>query len=328
MPAGVGVTVDLNLHLVRYLAAVIDEGHFGRAAERLYISAPSLSQQVRKLERALGVELVDRSAHPVRPTPAGERFLAEARDALAAADRAVAALEAHRHELATTLRVGFITGAVGRFTPHVFDELRREVPDVSVRLMELPWPQQASAVRDGVVDAALVRPPITEAAGLRLDVVRHEARVVALPVTHRLAAHAEVSLTDLDGEVHVTYDEADPAWVRWGACDPRPSGAPVRYGPSVRTIDELLEVVATGQAVAITGAFVDGCHRHPEVTLVPVAGAEPCPISLCTRTDDSSPLVAALRRAVHRLRANDPTQPSSSREPQPEAVPVPTRSDR
>lgn len=312
--------MDLNLHLVRYLAAVIDEGHFGRAAERLYISAPSLSQQVRKLERALGVELVDRSAHPVRPTPAGERFLAEARDALAAADRAVAALEAHRHELASTLRIGFITGAAGTFTPRILDELRNEVPDVSVRLMELPWPQQASAVREGVVDAALVRPPITEAAGLRLDVVRHEARVVALPVTHRLAARAEVSLTDLDGEVHVTYDEADPAWVRWWACDPRPSGTPVRYGPSVRTIDELLEVVATGQAVAITGAFVNGCHSHPEVTFVPVTGVEPGPLSLCTRADDSSPLVAALRRAVSRLRANNPTEPGSPSEPQPGAV--------
>ncbi|MGW0828134.1 LysR family substrate-binding domain-containing protein [Streptomyces sp. NPDC002845] len=119
------------------------------------------------------------------------------------------------NELATTLRVGFITASAGPFTPRMLDELRREVPDVSVRLTELPWPQQALAVREGVVDAALVvRPPITEAAGLRLEVVRHEARVVALPVTHRLAARAEVSLTDLDGEPHVTSDEADPAWVR------------------------------------------------------------------------------------------------------------------
>ena len=69
--------MDLNLHLVRYLIAVLDEGHFGRAAARLYVSGPALSQQIRSLERKLGVTLVDRSAHPVAPTDAGRRFLPE-----------------------------------------------------------------------------------------------------------------------------------------------------------------------------------------------------------------------------------------------------------
>ncbi|MEU5847925.1 LysR family transcriptional regulator [Saccharopolyspora shandongensis] len=307
--------MDLNLHLVRYLVAVVDAGHFGRAAELLYVSAPALSQQVRKLERALGVELVDRSAHPVRPTPVGERFLAEARPALAAADRAVAAVEAHRRELAATLRIGFMSASAGPHTRHVLEELRREVPSVLVRLVELAWPQQASAVRDGIVDAALVRPPISDVTGLRFDVVHHEPRVVALPVTHRLAAHEAVELADLDGETHVTDDEADPAWVRWWACDPRPDGTPVRYGPSARTMDELLEAVASGQAVAITGGFAADRYRHPEVTFVPVTDVEPCPISLCTRASDRSALVAALRRAVCRPNAKDPTLLGSASEP-------------
>jgi len=155
------------------------------------------------------------------------------------------------------------------------EQLRGEVPGAFVQLVELSWPQQASAVRDGIVDASLVRPPIADAAGLRLDVVRHEPRVVALPVTHRLAAFTELAFTDLDGEPHVTDDEADPAWVHWWACDPRPSGIPVRCGPSVRTMDELLEVVAAGEAVAITGAFVADSYRHPEVTFVPITDVEP-----------------------------------------------------
>jgi DNA-binding transcriptional LysR family regulator len=295
--------MDLNLHLVRYLVAVVDEGHFGRAAEKLYISAPALSQQVRKLEHTLGVELIDRSAHPVRPTTAGHRFLAEARHALAAADRAVAAVEAHRRELAATLRLGFITASAGPRIRHLIDELRREVPDVSVQRVELAWPQQASAVCDGVVDAALVRPPIADTTGLRLDVVHHEPRIVALPLTHRLATREAVELADLDGETHVTGDEADPSWVRWWACDPRPSGVPVCYGPSVRTMDELLETVAAGQAIAITGGFVANGYRHPEVTFVPITDVEPCPISLCTRAADTSTLVTALRTAARSLHA-------------------------
>ncbi|WP_300008199.1 LysR family transcriptional regulator [Pseudonocardia sp.] len=69
--------MDLNLHLVRYLVAVVDAGHFGRAAARLYVSGPALSKQIRTLERTLGVELLDRSAHPIVPTEAGRSFLSK-----------------------------------------------------------------------------------------------------------------------------------------------------------------------------------------------------------------------------------------------------------
>ncbi|WP_020658252.1 LysR family transcriptional regulator [Amycolatopsis benzoatilytica] len=289
--------MDLNLHLVRYLVAVADEGHFGRAAERLFVSAPALSQQIRKLERSLGAELLDRTAHPVRPTAAGGLFLAEAREALAAADRAVAAVESYRRELAVSLRIGFMN-ATGPHLRRLTDRLRREIPSLSVELVELAWSRQASAVREGAVDAAMVRPPVTDLAGLRLDLVHREARIVAVPVTHRLASREAVRLRDLDGEPHLTADDADPAWVRWWACDPRPSGVPVRYGPSVRTLDEMLEAVAGGQGIVITGSFVAEGYRHPEVAFVPVSDVEPCPVSLCTRADDTSTLVAALREAA------------------------------
>lgn len=298
--------MDLNLHLVRYLVAVVDEGHFGRAAARLYVSGPALSKQIRALERSLGVELVDRSAHPVVATEAGRTFLAEARGALAAADRAVAAVEAHQRAAAGVLRLGFMTAATGTHTRRILDLLQRDVPSASVQLVQLAWPDQADAVRAGSVDASLVRPPITDTDGLRLDVVRHEPRVVALPAGHRLAARTVVELAELDGEPHVTDDETDEDWVRWWACDPRPSGVPVRYGPTVHTMDELLEVVAAGDAIAITGSSVVDSHRHPEVVFLPVTDVEPCPISLCTRIDDRSPLVAALRRSVRLVQAAPP----------------------
>ncbi len=294
--------MDLNLRLVRYLVAVVDEGHFGRAAQRLHISAPALSQQVRKLERALGVPLLDRSAHPVRPTPAGDRFLDEAREALVAADRAVAAVMAHRREQATMLRLGFMTAPAGWRIRQLLDELRREVPEVSVELLELPWGQQTTAVRDGVVDASLVRLPFSATNGLRFDPVHVEQRVVALPAMHPLAARPAVELVDLDGEPHVTDDDADPSWVRWWACDPRPSGVPVRYGPSVHTMDALLEAVASRQAIAITGEFVAASYRHPDVSFVPIVDVEPAQLALCSRTADPSPLVAALRRATEAVR--------------------------
>jgi DNA-binding transcriptional LysR family regulator len=290
--------VDLNLHLVRYLVAVVDEGHFGRAAARLYVSGPALSKQVRALEQKLGADLVDRSAHPLVPTEAGRRFLPEARAALAAADRAVAAVEAHRRAQAGVLRLGFMTAATGTHTRRILDLVQREVPAASVQLVQLPWPDQAASVRAGTVDASLVRPPIVDTDGLRLEMVRHETRVVALPAGHRLATRTAVRLDDLDDDPHVTDDETDERWVRWWACDPRPSGRTVRYGPVVHTMDELLEVVASGEAIAITGGSVPDSFRHPEVVFPPVTDAEPSRISLCTRVDDRSPLVEALRRAA------------------------------
>ncbi|MCO7192513.1 LysR family transcriptional regulator [Pseudonocardia sp. McavD-2-B] len=297
-----GVDVDLNLHLVRYLVAVVDEGHLGRAAARLYVSGPALSKQIRTLEHKLGAELLDRSTHPLVPTEAGRRFLAEARVALDAADRAVAAVEAHGRAAAGVVRLGFMTAATGTHTRRIIELVQRDVPAASVQLVQLPWPDQADAVRAGTVDASLVRPPVADTDGLRLDVVRLEPRVVALPRGHRLAARAVVELADLDGEPHANDDRTDEQWVRWWACDPRPSGVPVTYGPTVHTMDELLEVVAAGAAVAITGSSVVDSVRHPEVVFVPIADVEPCPISLCTRSADRSPLVEALRRAVHAVR--------------------------
>ncbi len=120
-----------------------------------------------------------------------------------------------------------------------------------------------------------------------------------LPLTRHLAGRASVTVTDLDGEVHVTDDDADPEWVRWWACDPRPSGVRVRYGPSVRTMDELLESVAAEQAIAITGEFVAETYQNRRVVFIPVDDVEPCPLSLCTRAGDRSPIVNELRRAVH-----------------------------
>ncbi|MGV9710347.1 LysR family transcriptional regulator [Gordonia sp. NPDC003424] len=229
--------IDLNLRQTSYLLAVLDEGHFGRAAAKLFISPPALTQQVRKLERSVGAELLDRTAHPVRATPAGERFAAEARIALAAAERAVRAVQ----QGPDRIRMGFMTAAIGTDSRALLDRMRAERPDISVELMELPWATITAAVRSGRVDAALMRPPVADSSGLRFDVVCTEPRVVAVASDHRLAGRVSVMVADLDGEVHVDDDDADREWVRWWACDPRPSGVPVVYGPSVHTMDELLE---------------------------------------------------------------------------------------
>ncbi|MGW0038957.1 LysR family transcriptional regulator [Gordonia sp. NPDC003376] len=294
MASEMASAIDLNLRQVHYFVAVVDEGHLGRAADALYISAPALSQQIRKLERRLGTELLDRSAHPLRPTRAGDRLLAEARVLLQSATRAV---EAVRDESAR-LRIGFMTASMTPQARRLLAQLRDRHPECEIDLVELAWDKQAFAVQKGVVDVSLMRPPVADPEGLRFDLLCREGRVVALPVEHPLAQRDSVMLADLDGEVHVTDDAADAVWVRWWACDPRPSGRPVVYGPSVHTMSELLEVVADGNGISITGEFVPSAHVHPEVVFVQVSDVEPSSLCLCSRSNDSSPMVRAAREVV------------------------------
>ncbi|WP_440713164.1 LysR substrate-binding domain-containing protein [Gordonia sp. FQ] len=291
--------VDLNLRQVSYLLAVLEEGHFGRAADRLYISAPALTQQVKKLEDRLGAELIDRSRHPLRATETGRRFVAEAREAVAAAERAIAAVR----RTTGRLRIGFMTAAIDPHARTLLHRLRERNPELLVELVELSWSETTSAVRAGLVDATLMRPPVADRTHLRFDELCTEGRVAALPATHRLAGRASISVSDLDGDIHVTDDAAEPGWVKWWACDPRPSGREVVYGPSAHTMAEVLEVVALGEAISITDEQVPLSHRHPHVVFVPIDDVEPAHLCLCTRSADSTPAVESARAVVGELRA-------------------------
>lgn len=290
---------EFNVRLVRTLIAVLDEGHFGRTADRLYVSPSALSQQIRKLERELGVVLIDRNAHPLMPTEAGELFLQEARVAVAAADRAIAAVTTHVQEATSVLRLGFINGAAGPYTAWILDALAATAPDAAVHLVQLGWQDQASAVRERDVHVSFVRPPVSDMHDLQLDVLYLEPRVVALPRSHHLAQMPDISIDDLDGEVQISVEKGvDEAWIRWWSCDPRPSGAPVVYGPLIHTADEMLMLAASGRAIAIAPEGLATNYQRPDVAFVPVRDIPPCPVSLCTRSDDDHPLVQSLRRMV------------------------------
>ncbi|MFD0418792.1 LysR family transcriptional regulator [Streptomyces sp. NPDC127108] len=176
----------MELRQLQYFAAVADTGGFGRAAERLGIVQSAVSQQVRRLERELGVTLFDRSTRHVRLSSAGERLLPEARAVLAAARRTrqVAADIASGDE--GLLRLGTVQGPGDR-TYRLLDELRRAAPRLRVRLRRLPLTERLAAVRSGELDAALVR-AATTAPGLELLPVWRDPLYAALPEDHPAAA--------------------------------------------------------------------------------------------------------------------------------------------
>jgi DNA-binding transcriptional LysR family regulator len=281
---------DLDLRLVRYFTVVADHRHFGRAAEALHITQPSLSRQVRRLEQQLGARLLDRTPQGSRLTEAGEVFLPRAKALLRSAAQAAAATRAAAQPSRFT--VGCTTGLT--VTPAV-RELRRQYPDADVQTLHLGWNDTRAALLDHRVDAAVARLPFPTDQ-LHVTVLYDEPRLLLVPAGHRLAGKESVTLDDIAGEPMPRVP--DPVWNAFWRIDPRPDGSRAPDGPFVSALEDKLELIAAGQAVAIIPAARAGGLR-PGLTTVPLEGVEPGHVALATRAGDQSRLVAAFRRAGH-----------------------------
>ena len=193
----------MELRHLRYFVAVAETLHFGRAAERLHIAQPPLSQQIRRLERELGVQLLDRNSRRVALSEAGRAFLVEARRTLAQAERAAqAARSAHRE--AGVLTIGYMESAELAIFPRVLPAFRRRHPLVKVALDILPPHEQFTRLRDGRLHIGFVRLPAS-ARGLTITPVHREPFVVVLPAHHPLARRRTIALPALRDERLVVF---------------------------------------------------------------------------------------------------------------------------
>ena len=182
-----------ELRHLRYFLAVAEELHFGRAAKRLNIAQPPLSQQIRQLEAAVGTRLLDRNSRNVRLTPAGSAFADGARVTLDEAQRAAeAARRAGRGE-SGTLRIGFSDSAALSVLPQMLRRFRSTHPNVRLELSEGASQVQLDALGTARIDVALVRGPVS-VAGLHAEVIFRERFVAAIPSDHRLRARKSLSL--------------------------------------------------------------------------------------------------------------------------------------
>jgi LysR family transcriptional regulator, benzoate and cis,cis-muconate-responsive activator of ben and cat genes len=201
-----------ELRLVRYFVAVAEELHFGRAAQRLRLAQPGLSQQIRSLEQQLGVRLLERTSRQVRLTPAGAVLLGEGRRLIAQAERV-----ADQVRRAGLGQVGRITvAAIGSATydviPRLLREHRRRHPDVEVMLREMSTPAQAKALRSGEIDVGFLRLP-ADVGELATHTVRDERMALMLPESHRLARLTEVPIRSLAREPLILFPAAPrPSW--------------------------------------------------------------------------------------------------------------------
>jgi len=156
----------MELRHLRYFVAVAEELHFGRAARRLGIAQPPLSQQIKALEEEIGAVFLKRTKRQVDLTAAGRVFLIEARKTLAQAEQAVrAAQRAARGEIGQ-LSVGFVCSAVYGKVPSIFRLMRSRYPEVSLLLQELTSEEQVEAMKKNEIDIGLIRPPLQAAESL------------------------------------------------------------------------------------------------------------------------------------------------------------------
>jgi DNA-binding transcriptional LysR family regulator len=281
--------IDLDLRLVGYFVVVAEHRHFGRAAAALRIAQPSLSRQIRRLEQQLGVRLLDRTHQGTGLTEAGEVFLPRARALLRSATQAAA--QARAAAQPSRIAIGYTSGLI--VTPAV-RELRREHPDANVQVSHLDWDQARTALLEHRVDAVVTRLPFPTDQ-LHVTILYDEPRVLVVSVDHRLAGRESVTLDDIADEPMPRVRHSDPAWSAFWRIDPRPDGRRAPDGPFIDALEDKFEVIAAGEAVAIT-AGVRGSSLRPDITTVPLENVEPSHVVLATRAEDRSRLVTAFRK--------------------------------
>lgn len=285
----------MELRHLRYFVAVAEECHFGRAAQRLHIAQPPLSQQIRQLEAELGVQLLTRSTRRVELTPAGARYLERARSILAgvdaAWDEAVRVADGRMGRVA----IGFTGSATYELLPSLSRTLREQSPGLELDLRgELLTPSQVAGLLDGTLDVGFLRPP-TRDPGIEVHPLRREPLVVVLPETHPQAAHEQVSLADLADEMFISYPSHHRSVVHDAVLEACQSAGFTPRATEVAETSTLVSFVAADLGVALVPASV----QHLRITGAvyrPLADAAPMvELAVATRRGDASP---AVRRVV------------------------------
>ena len=293
----------MELRQLRYFVAVAEELHFRRAAARLHISQPPLSQQISRLERELGCRLLQRTRRRVELTAAGRAFLRDARALLHELDGAVET--ARRIDAGQTgrLRISFVGSALLSIIPTAVQRFRAVRPDVEIELRERSTEDQLRAVVDGTVDVGLIRPPIAQSDHLHIELVMREPTVAALPVGHPLSALRRVPLARMAVEPLVLFPRAQaPGFHDLLISSLAATGGHprvVQYAPEMLTI---VGLVAAGMGVSLVPASVARLALDG-VAYRPLNGAPKAELVAIARAHQDAPLARAF---IDHARAREP----------------------
>ncbi len=250
----------MELRHLRYFDAVAEEGHVHRAATRLGLAQPALTQQVKALEREMGVQLLVRTGRGIALTDVGRAFHAEAKAILAQVRRAVATAQDMEAGRAGVIRIGFTESA--SFHPVVTRTLKRfrsEWSEVECALEEKHTEALISALEDGSLDAAFVRPPVRYSSAVVFRALLSEPMAVVLPAGHSLAHRKRLALSALEGESFVVYPRKNGSGLSDAVlAECRRAGFMPRIAQQTPQLSSTINLVAAGMGIAV----VPSCMRH------------------------------------------------------------------
>ncbi len=283
----------MELRHLRYFVAVAEELHFGRAAQRLHVAQPPLSQQIKALEEELQLRLFHRTSRRVELTAEGKVFLEHARGVLTQTVRATEMARAAGRGEAGRIAIGFVASAVYSFVPAILREFRQSRPRVELHCSEMRSIHQLKALQERELDVGFVRSPVREA-GLETIQLCREPFVLVMPAEHPLSGEARVSLADFAKDTFLFISRnTSPVCheITSEAC--RDAGFSPRLGQEVGELQTVLALVAAGLGVSLVPQSLRNWQRPGVVYRELRTHTRKMPLHVVWRSGTTEPLVAA-----------------------------------
>jgi len=276
----------MNLQELRYLVAIAEQRHFGRAAETCHVSQPTLSSQIKKLEEELGVTLLERTNKRVALTAAGGQILLHARRALAETAQIEAVARAARDPLTGPLKLGAIPTLAPYLLPLILKPLKQGYPGLTIELWEDQTRVLVDNLRNHKLDAALLATE-TDAPEITEIVLFDEPLLAALPRNHRLAAAKKIDEQTLKDELLVLADGHCLSNHALAACGTKHGHSHIRGGlqgsMQAATLETLVNLVAAGYGSTLIPALAADSLKTRGIALVPLSGRSHRTIRLASR---------------------------------------------
>jgi DNA-binding transcriptional LysR family regulator len=293
---------NVELRHLRYFVVVAEEQNVTRAAERLHVSQPPLSRQIRDLEQELGVSLFRRTAKSLALTEAGKIFLNEARAVLLQADKAVQTVRAVAAGNRGQLRIGYAPSLTVELLPKALRSIERECPGLRVTLHDFSTEECVQRLAARKIDVALtVRPSASSMRGLMFEKLITCPICVAVAMAHPLARKRSVSLARLRQERLMGYSQEEyPEYFDWLADIFKPDPFDPRAVEEYDSATGLIAAVEAGRGVALVSTSMK-CLTGPRVKLLPLSPALPPLVVGALSSKPTSPLVQRFIASVKKV---------------------------
>jgi DNA-binding transcriptional LysR family regulator len=288
----------MELRHLKYFVAVAEEMHFGRAAKRLHIAQPPLSQQIMNLEDELGIKLFDRTRRAIQMTDAGIYFLKEARQLLLHVEQAAETARRIYRGQAGRLMVGFVGSVVHTFLPEGLRLFRERFPDVELVLQELNTAEQINSLHAGSIDIGFLYLDAQDSA-LASRLLTRAPLMVVLPKKHALSGRKSLHIRDLAQEPFIANTRSsEPVVLDAFISLCHSAGFSPRIAQEAGNVQTVLGLVASGLGACLLPDFIKNIRR-PGVRYIPLSGSPPTVnLAVVWRSDNSSILVKSFVKVI------------------------------